>query len=287
MANKFCVIIPVFNDWYRIENNIALFLDMKARYRDDLDVVFVDNGSDSIPAVSEEFEVDICTKPGSYSARNFALKKRLDRYDYFIFTDADCKPSDQWISDIYREVEQSKQDLLAGAVIMYSESSRHTLVESYDLILGIPQARYVRNGYAVTANLTVARTVFSTVGVFDDTRFSGGDAEFCRRAVQAGFNLNYCERAAVYHPARKSWSEIVNKVRRVTGGQTGNGPRHSRIKYLVANIIPPARAFLFILNTDASVTFGDKVRAALVVGLLWPVRLIESVKAFMFGPSVR
>ena len=286
---KICVIVPVYNDWYRLQSNLGCFREAVDRgaVKAAVDVVFVDNGSDALGNVGSHFELEVCVAPGSYSARNFALRTRIDEYDYFAFTDADCIPEAGWLEKAIEFLCEHGSPLLAGGVQMVARPGGHSFVEAYDLLLGIPQERYVRNGYAVTANLFVRNDVFKVAGLFDDTRFSGGDAELCRRARSYGFGLDYLADSLVRHPARVQWREIINKVKRVTGGQTGNGPLFSRVKFLVFNLLPPGRAYIFILSNRNKKLASDMAKAFVVVTLLWPLKSIYSIKYFFGGRRSR
>jgi GT2 family glycosyltransferase len=284
---KICMVIPVFNDWDIVVSNKDKFLEIIERYGRLVDIVFVDNGSKNVPFEElENLEVLVCEVPGSYNARNVALAQGFGSYEYFLFTDADCTPSDELVSCILKEVD-SGFDILAGGVEVFSKNIKANSVECYDLILGLPQERYVRSGYGVTANLTVSSIVFKTVGFFDGKRFSGGDGDLCRRALKAGFSIKYCKEAKVYHPARDKWKDITNKIRRVSGGQCGNGDLSRKVKFLVVNILPPVRGYRFAFFSEKEFPISCKLRAAFVLTVLWPVRAFESVKAFLFGPRVR
>jgi glycosyltransferase involved in cell wall biosynthesis len=286
---KICVIVPVYNDWYKLQSNLHYFREAVSRgaMKSDVDVVFVDNGSDTVGDVGSDFGLEVCTDPGSYSARNFALRPRIDRYDYFAFTDADCLPEAGWLEAAIDYLGQNGSPLLAGGVEMVARPGGHSFVEAYDLLLGIPQERYVRNGYAVTANLFVRNDVFKVAGLFDDTRFSGGDAELCRRAGSCGFELDYLADSLVRHPARVKWHEIINKVKRVTGGQTGNGAFWSRVKFLIFNLLPPGRAYIFILGNRNKKLASDMAKAFVVVTSLWPLKAMYSVRYFFGGRRSR
>ncbi|MFP3473177.1 hypothetical protein R0J90_24255, partial [Micrococcus sp. SIMBA_144] len=69
------------------------------------------------------------------------------------------------------------------------ESHKSNLIEDYDKIVGLPQAWYAKNGWAVTANLAIERWAMQLVGGFNEERFSGGDNEFCVKANSLGINL--------------------------------------------------------------------------------------------------
>ncbi|WLD59433.1 glycosyltransferase family 2 protein [Salinispirillum sp. LH 10-3-1] len=285
----YCVVIPIYNDWEKLLVNIEIYQSLIEKHRGEIEFVLVDNGSRYIPSDSRlsDFVLLKCEKPGSYSARNFALTKLLQDYKYFIFTDADCKPDICWLTNIFRRCSDDNVQLLAGGVAMYSMSTRPNFVESYDLILGLPQKKYVSRGYAVTANLTISRDVFLSIGFFDDSRFSGGDAEFCQRAGSAGFKLEYEESALIYHPARIEFREIIRKVRRVAGGQTGSGSLKRRLNFFMKIVFSPVREFYFIFKSGGYYGWKVKLKATAVVFVLWPFRTFESIKAFVSSARVR
>ena len=76
-----------------------------------------------------------------------------------------------------------------------------TACARYELVRGIPQARYVARGYAATANLAVPADLFRRLGGFDAARRSGGDAGFFRRAGRAGHPVTLVPDAVVPTPA--------------------------------------------------------------------------------------
>src|SRR5690606_4863449 len=152
--------------------------------------------------------------PGSYAARNLGAAAARGRL--LAFTDADCRPAPGWLAAMAEAATRLPGRLLAGPVRIVANEPPNAF-EIYDRIRGIPQERYVRQGYATTANLAVPRPVFDALDGFDAARFSGGDADFCRRAGRAGHAVVLVPGAAVAHSARASWAELATKARRVKG----------------------------------------------------------------------
>jgi hypothetical protein len=165
-------------------------------------------------------EVIVHPHPGSYGARNRAA---LDwAVDVLAFTDADCQPDPDWIKAGVKALQCSDRQrrLVAGRIVLESQAPGHPSTgEQLDQILGFDQARTVRRaGFGVTANLFVAQACFQALGGFHRRTHSGGDREFCHRAVAAGAVLLFEARAVVRHPARE-WAELVHKQRRIVGGR--------------------------------------------------------------------
>jgi hypothetical protein len=191
----------------------------------------VDNGSRDWPlkpVFPPAVEVLHCLRPGSYAARNLALKDW--DVDVVAFTDSDCRPDPCWLEEGVRFLQQFDQaaGLVAGSIVI--EAPGASLANRLDQLLGFDQERSVRRGgYGATANLFASRAVIERLGGFSDHTRSGGDRDFCLRARAAGFPLVFCEHAVVFHPAR-DWDELVHKQRRIVGGKlalapAGFGPR--------------------------------------------------------------
>lgn len=215
------VIVPVFEQW----GMAATLLKALAAQRLDpqrFEILLIDNGSSdfSPPEVlPTNSRLLVCRTPGSYAARAYGVSQA--RGVWLAFTDADCQPDEAWLTRLL-EVQEARQDpelLIAGDIRMKLGSSQRSPWAIYDYVKGIPQQEYVRRGYAATANLFVSRAVYDRVGGFDIQRFSGGDADFCRRALACGAQLVFEPSAFVWHPVRETWQELATKARRIKGGQ--------------------------------------------------------------------
>jgi hypothetical protein len=216
------VVIPVFNDWSGVQ--LCLRALAAQRYpRERLRVRVVDNGSSDWPAQPQfplPVEVMHHSLPGSYGARNRAALGW--NVDLLAFTDADCRPDPQWLTEAVQawQGQASANCLLAGRIVLEARDvAAPTAAEQLDQILGFDQSRTVRRGgFAVTANLLVPQPCFERLGGFDASTRSGGDKDFCRRALAAGCSLHVASGALIRHPARQ-WPELLHKQRRIVGGQ--------------------------------------------------------------------
>ena len=74
------------------------------------------------------------------------------------------------------------------------------------------------DGFAVTANLFVMRTLFDDVGLFDEYVYANGDREWCLRAARSGYRVVYAPDAIVFHPARDTLAKILKKATRLEAG---------------------------------------------------------------------
>lgn len=276
------VIVPVYQHWHMVEKLLQGMREQRLP-ADQWELFMVDNGSDRVPDAAElPSLVNLlrCEKPGSYAARNFALQHA--RGELLVFTDADCRPTPDWLENLWRaHTEGDRRRLIAGGIeVARLDDGRHTLVELYDMALGLSQARYAKDGYAVTANLAIPRTVFDSVGNFDESRFSGGDKEFCLRARAAGFSLHYLPDALVQHPARQQWSELVAKAKRIKGGKVCSGNVKSRAINAIRTYLPPVWAFLSVVR-NRRFSYSQRLCILWVQCCLWWAEMLEVTRLLL------
>ena len=255
-APRVSVIVPVHDDAEGLRACLAALRDqdlVPGAY----EVIVCDNGSqadpvteaDLLPRTDEEWDenasrVTLITtgEPGSYRARNRCLPQA--RGDVLAFTDADCRPHPTWLSAGLADLDRSDGALLAGRVDTYARHHPPTPVELFEVETAFPQEWYVATmNFGVTANLFVRRDVFELVGPFDEHLLSGGDREFCERAVRHGHRISYSPAAAVDHPARASVAELATKAERVIAGAWADG-RLGPGWQLLAGARPPLGAFV-------------------------------------------
>lgn len=273
------VIAPVFEGWDIIWR-LFQALEAQTFAKDRYEVIMVDNGSTFIPEAIPSFvKLLKCEKPGSYAARNIGIDSA--RGELLVFTDADCVPINTWLEDIWNAYTETKgKALLAGSVEVksFEREKDANIWELYDSYLGLPQERFVKKrGYAVTANVAVPRSAFDDVGMFDSARFSGGDAEFCQRAVAGGYELQYLESARVFHPARSTWEELARKSRRLKGGQFRNGPLKRRVWFFFRHVCEPPIGALKVFARRSKYTLIERLRIYTVLMSLWCYESLEIV----------
>lgn len=283
---RFSVVVPVYDQWHLVPS----LLDCLARQTfptDRFEIILIDNGS-SVYRPPQHLPGTVrllrCECPGSYAARNRGAAQAQG--NWLVFTDADCRPTPDWLATIDKTIEHYGDVLIAGSIDVVGSTPTPGAWEIYDIVKGIPQERYVTRGYAATANLAVPKTVFDTLGGFDSRRFSGGDADFCRRAGAAGYSIVYVEGARVAHPARTTWREIATKARRVKGGQLTAGSQSRRFLWILRTMSPPALgAWHFLRARRHSV--HHRLVATLVLGRVWLVELFEAIRLATGQPPER
>lgn len=279
----FSVIVPVYNDWPRAMSLLGRLAKIVEATTAPVEVVLVDNGSHpgTIPGDLPRFAKLVrCSTPGSYAARNEG--RRHATQNILAFTDADCLPATDWLNCArpYYEGSGSARLIVAGHIEVFSKSrSSINLFEAYDMAVGLPQRRYVQRGYGITANLFIPAKLFDEMGGFDERRYSGGDAEFCRRSAAWHATVMFAPDVVVSHPARATWAEHSRKIRRTLGGQLTNGSLMVRIKWLLRAVIPPVLDALRIIKSQQSMC--TKLKALTLLLPIWGVRVHEAIRVML------
>jgi len=200
-------------------------LEAQTLARSSWELIVVDDGS-PIPLRldSADHSLRVERAGGAYAARNRALGAA--RGGLIAITDADCRPTPGWLEALVRALDSS--DMAAGAIrVTVGESPG--LAERIDARRNLDQRSYARDGFAAFANFACRRAVIDTVGPFNDRLISNGDREFCMRATDAGFSLDYAPDAVVEHAALRGVRALAGRSFRLGRGRAqtavhGGGP---------------------------------------------------------------
>jgi glycosyltransferase involved in cell wall biosynthesis len=208
------VIVPVRNGENTIENLIKILLTQDYP-KDKIQIIIVDNGSqDFTREIVKKYPVILENEnriKSSYAARNKGLS--VAKGEIIAFTDADCIPEKNWISQGVFALEKQSADM-AGGKISLTYSARKSAAEFVDAMTFMQNELYVENKRgAITANLFVRAELFFKNGYFPEVQ-SGGDIKWTGKAMQTGFSLIFTPHAIVRHPLR-NFLELLKKTWRV------------------------------------------------------------------------
>lgn len=207
------VIVPAYNAAGDITACIEAVLAQD--YPGSFEVVVVDNGStDRTRDLVAAYPVRLATETaaiGSYAARNRGLE--VAGGEILAFTDADCVPRPAWLAAGVAALEREGASMAGGDVAPAPATSE---VERYLASRGTPSPRqplaHPFRPFVPTANAFFRRMVFETAGCFNATLISGGDADMCWRAAEAGFGAPiFVPEAVVEHRVRGSVSDLLRQ----------------------------------------------------------------------------
>lgn len=215
------VIVPVHNGADALPGLLAA-LDAQTLPRERWELLVADDAStdgtaDVVATWASARLVRLAENRGSYAARNAGIEAA--RASVLAFTDADCRPRPDWLEQGLAELDALDAELVAGLIEM-PLGKRPTAAALVDFCHYLDQERTVAEaGAAATANLMVRREAIERAGPFNEQLRSGGDAEFSRRAVDAGCRLAYSPRVVVVHEPRARARELARKAYRVGKGR--------------------------------------------------------------------
>ncbi|MBD2459757.1 glycosyltransferase [Oscillatoria sp. FACHB-1407] len=220
------VIIPIYNG----EQDVPPLLDcLKAQTypRDKVEYVLVDNASRDRTLTLLKTAAEASATEGlslrclsetqiqsSYAARNTGIK--ATQTEFLAFTDADCRPLPNWLSDLVQPFVDPAVGIVAGEVLALEGDSwleqysgrKETLSQKHTLA-------HPFYPYGQTANLAVRRQAFEKAGLFRPYLTTGGDADMCWRIQQAGnWKIVFAEQAAVQHRHRATLEDLKSQWRR-------------------------------------------------------------------------
>ncbi len=281
------VIIPTYKDWPRLR--LCLEALSKQTYpQDQFEVIVVNNDPEDIcplslpTAIMKIIEEE---KPGSYAARNAGIK--IAKAEILAFTDSDCIPDEGWIEQGLACLKNHNCDRVAGAVKIFPLDSNPYYINKYESIFAIRQDLYAKDNKAATANLFTKRELFSSIGLFDDSVFSGGDHEWNERATASGYSLFYAPDSIVLHPARNK-QQILTKTKRLFPQHlqmlTNKKSKPFLFFFGFYHLRPPVKYFLELLRERHSLdlSFPELVK---IIHFMYVIRLTRFGKHYslLFG----
>jgi len=292
------VIVPVFNDSQRL--TLCLEALEHQNYPKHLyEVIVVDNASEedikSVVIKFQQAKLSYENQPGSYAARNKGIS--IAKGEILAFTDSDCIPASDWIEKGVNSLLSTPNcGLVAGRInLFFQNPDKPTSVEIFDKIHNLRQKEMLKIfHFGATANVFTFKYVFDNVGLFDSTLKSSGDLDWGERVFAAGYEQVYADDACVEHPARHSFSQIRQKLKRLTGGKFDRmmSENSSPIKIaidIVETFKPPFRSLYRAWNNEELRSFQHKQKIQFILLMLFAryVVISEKIRLYLGGISAR
>lgn len=196
------VIVPAYNASQTIERCLtALRAQNFPRTR--FEIIVVDDGStDETPAIVTRMpEVRLIRGEhrGAAAARNLGAQHA--RGEILLFTDADCEPMPDWITQM---LAPFADETIVGAKGVYRTRQREWIARFVQLEYAEKYARMARErfiDFIDTYSAAYRREVFLRHNGFDES-FPGAtveDQEFSFRLARQGYRMIFAPQAMVYH----------------------------------------------------------------------------------------
>lgn len=169
---------------------------------DQYEIVVTDDegeASSTRKVVAEEFPwAKWVAGPGRGVAANRNNGATHARSDWLVFTDDDCRPSEQWLSVYHRAAQNGGAEVLEGKTV--AEGNRPGP--------GWTAPVNQTGGKLWSCNLAVRQRAFEKIGGFDEGYPSVGveDVDFRTQIRRRSMTVRFVSEATVVHPWRKSRS---------------------------------------------------------------------------------
>ena len=187
--------------------------------QDNLQIIVVDDGSsDSSAHVAQLAGAEVVpsggTGLGPAAARNAGAAHA--RGDILAFIDSDCTASEGWLTELLPVFKDPAVTAVGGLVDgMCTESA----IDRYERVMSsLTLGKRERSGsggndtfYLPSCNLLVRRTVFASVGGFDDSMHVGEDVDLTWRFRDRGWTIAYLPAGRVYHEHRSTLRSFMSR----------------------------------------------------------------------------
>lgn len=276
------VIVPTYRDWDRMA--LCLKALEQQRYPAHSMEIIIANNDPKDPctiALPANAQVIAVAKPGSYAARNAAL--RIARGSIIGFTDSDCIPETNWVENAVQYLAAHPGiQRVAGLIRIFYQQPKPTAAELYNAVYAFQQELHVRDrGTSVTANLFTYRDVFDRYGYFDEQQLSLGDLLWGKEVYRQGCTVAYVPGVVVAHPAR-SFRELVTKEKRVGGGQgirqRGKTTLPQQMLSIAKSLLPRKDDIGYVLRRVEGMSLPDKIKVLALRHYLVHIRTRENMR---------
>ena len=201
--NKISVIIPVFNSEKTIGQSVESVL---ANDYPDFEVIVIDDGSaDNTGKIIESISdtrlkvIKNNINSGKSYGRNLGIKNSSG--DIILLLDSDTYVGQDWIAG-HAEIHKDPEiDIAGGGIVGINTTIYGKCDEFCNWWTSIPNSkdRYIKKLHLPTNNLSVKRSVFTSVGYFNEDLPAGEDSEFCFRALSKGLKIYFKSSLLAYH----------------------------------------------------------------------------------------
>ncbi len=210
------VVVPSYNRPDELRRCLTALQQL--RHDGGVEIVVVDDGGERpaapvVASVPGEIEVRVIRQAnhGPAAARNTGA--RAARGEWLAFTDDDCRPEPQWLSDLQAGLAQNPTALVGGRTV--NALPRNQWAEATQMLVDQVIAD-TDGGFLPTCNLAVRRDLFLESGGYDEDfpTAAGEDRAFCDAWRSRGGRIILLDGAVVRHEhhlsAASFWRQHAN-----------------------------------------------------------------------------
>lgn len=287
-APQVSVIIPHYSDLKSLDLCLAA-LERQTYSRSDFEIVVADNTSpEGLAAVarvvSDRARLIVVQEKGAGPARNGGVAAACGKI--LAFTDSDCQPEPEWLTEGICALKT--YDFVGGRVrVQVGDPRAMTATEAFERVFAFDFETYItRKGFTGSGNLFCSRALFDKVGGF--SKGVSEDVEWSHRARAAGYRLGYAPLAILWHPARRTWPELLGKWRRINSETylLYATRRSGRVRWLLRSLLLPVSAFAHSPRVLFSPELNSFVQRSAALAVLYRLRLwrfFDSLRLLMTG----
>lgn len=213
------VIVPAFN----AGATLGALLGALERQRDvdfPVEIIVVDDGSgDDTAALARRFKgvkVRSQENAGPAAARNRGAHEAHG--EILVFVDADCKPADDWLSELTKPLRADAAVVATKGVYRTRQrrwAARFAQLEFEQRYRLLARARQI--AFVDSYSAAIRADAFRAVGGFDPhfPLADNEDVDLSFKLARSGFKMVFCPRAVVYHRHPDTWRRYLGlKMRR-------------------------------------------------------------------------
>jgi GT2 family glycosyltransferase len=201
----FSIVVPTFRRPKGLHNLLAGIRALRFPHESIETIIVDDSGVQTAAGAADPFRrfftVRVIQTPhlGPAAARQAGID--IARGEYFAFTDDDCVPDPDWLTELLKGLEEHPGCAIGGVVMNGFPENVYSSVSQmiFDYVTAWPSAG--EPAFIGTCNVAFPAATFREVGGFDrNWELCGGeDREFCRRWRESGRQLVIRRSASVVH----------------------------------------------------------------------------------------
>jgi glycosyltransferase involved in cell wall biosynthesis len=283
---KVSVVVPVYNGGREIARTVERIL---AQSLTPHEVIVVDDGStDDTPEVLKKLGGRVTylrqENAGPASARNRGVGAATG--DFVAFTDSDCAPDTEWLSNLLKGFEDGRVAGVGGTV----RGVNRGLMSEYADVLRLYDPGRGDAGevvYVATCNACFRREVLVEAGLFDE-RFrkpGGEEPELCMRIRERGYELRAAADALVLH-RNKTFRQLLRAQSNYCEGAYVIGvirPEHRWRGSSRRGLVASALSLFLVFTKSSSYRREHGLLKALAFAAVDQVRAVACTWGYMRG----